>query len=591
MMAESAGKEFSGCGDGASRALGPVHSAACVEGPPIPADTEAIALPAQGNGLVRFGCRECGARYALPVERVRGRVLTIRCKGCDALFEVQDRWSAPATSILARGTRCWFIAVDRQHVGPMTAQEVRERRDRGEFNGGTYAWRQGLPRWSRLRDLGELSDEVSHVAARSRADDDQAVSMAPRGESNPAGWESDLPGRFGGAAMPDSLYGSSDVVGLAMSPYTDLGDVGEVTAVVESPANLWAVATADPYRPAEALGGGAAGLAAAAPAPRAPALLNTETLEYPPGFAKPGVDEEALDLFAAMPAGAEEGVGSEFRVLVDDTPTKIQHPDFVDQPEEAGAELVHHVSPAYPDGPMPEGMFLLSQRSEDSVLFSLDHLADNVPQDDWVVLPRRRLPEDSMVLDSRARALILPPPSVMVQAAQEQRTRLGLGRLFLVAMMGAFLGAGGCLLSFTWWARSVGIGTCSRGSRRRARVRCRFRLPSRRRPRRGGRLRSRTRGWRSAMPIAGSLRKRRRQHPHRSRQARPARGPRRCRMPRPSSFPLRRKTSALRRVLGRSIYSRDERPRRGFSGAVASGCRRSPRIVCRGSTTWLLGRS
>lgn len=107
--------------------------------------------------LVKVRCQKCGARYGIPEDRVRGRMLKIRCKNCSSIIEV---WSSEGAikSVIDRGKKLWFVVVKRERIGPMTEQEVRERFERGEIKARTYAWRQGFSKWERLRDIPEFKE-------------------------------------------------------------------------------------------------------------------------------------------------------------------------------------------------------------------------------------------------------------------------------------------------------------------------------------------------------------------------------------------------------------------------------------------------
>ena len=42
------------------------------------------------NQVVKFYCAECKAKYSLPIDRIKNKVLKIRCKQCQSLIEVKD---------------------------------------------------------------------------------------------------------------------------------------------------------------------------------------------------------------------------------------------------------------------------------------------------------------------------------------------------------------------------------------------------------------------------------------------------------------------------------------------------------------------
>lgn len=121
-------------------------------------------MPTEERNLVKVACDACGAKYSLPEERLKGRVLKIRCKACSQVFEVRDDGSAPSpTSPLAsRGQKRWFAVIDRQRVGPMTEQDLRDRHGRREITLRSYVWRQGMGEWKRLFEVEDFSDLEEH---------------------------------------------------------------------------------------------------------------------------------------------------------------------------------------------------------------------------------------------------------------------------------------------------------------------------------------------------------------------------------------------------------------------------------------------
>ncbi len=66
----------------------------------------------------------------------------------------------PATQEVAE----WYVSPKGQALGPYTLSQLREMAARGEINGGTAVWRQGMAEWARLRDLPELADLLVAVA-------------------------------------------------------------------------------------------------------------------------------------------------------------------------------------------------------------------------------------------------------------------------------------------------------------------------------------------------------------------------------------------------------------------------------------------
>jgi predicted Zn finger-like uncharacterized protein len=134
--------------------------------------------------MIQVECGTCKARYAVPEERVKGKLLKIRCKHCQSIIEVRGE-GASGRSVLERSRRLWFLAIRRQRVGPITEQEVRERYRRGEIKAKTYAWRQGFTRWERLFDISEFQDLVVPTRKVEQVDGRPSRSTLPTPELSP----------------------------------------------------------------------------------------------------------------------------------------------------------------------------------------------------------------------------------------------------------------------------------------------------------------------------------------------------------------------------------------------------------------------
>ncbi len=152
---------------------------------------------------MKIVCDSCGTKYSIADDKVRGKVFKIRCKKCAHIIIVRGNedqpTASPATAELdalqtespssqgsfdQKETRVfdysgfdgaeapaaqqgygaepvWHCVIEREQVGPMTEDELRERLRTGEIDGETYVWREGFGDWARLATVGELA----HVMA------------------------------------------------------------------------------------------------------------------------------------------------------------------------------------------------------------------------------------------------------------------------------------------------------------------------------------------------------------------------------------------------------------------------------------------
>jgi predicted Zn finger-like uncharacterized protein len=134
-------------------------------------------------------CPACNARYRLPDDRVRGKVLKIRCKSCGNIFQVRDpnTQSADSDDIRSRSTRAsgtfgavgsdtsrgkqvetssgsfsdeeiWYYSINGESYGPYRKSELHARFEEGQLGSEAYVWSEGFEQW-------KLASEVEHFAA------------------------------------------------------------------------------------------------------------------------------------------------------------------------------------------------------------------------------------------------------------------------------------------------------------------------------------------------------------------------------------------------------------------------------------------
>ena len=193
-------------------------------------------------------CDNCGAKYSIADEKVRGKVFKIRCKKCSHIIVVRGSSAEPAEPAAASAAApasgeaagaVWHLVVGRDQVGPVGADEVRRRFAAGDVNSDSYIWREGFADWLRLNAVSEFADllapqpqvatpasappgaEVGQLASAAEGPTDlsaglgaaglgggaalAAAAAAPADAAVPAQSESKgaVPGLFGGAAAAE----------------------------------------------------------------------------------------------------------------------------------------------------------------------------------------------------------------------------------------------------------------------------------------------------------------------------------------------------------------------------------------------------
>ncbi len=111
---------------------------------------------------MKIVCDSCATKYSISDDKVRGKVFKIRCKKCSHIIVVRgtnDAAAAPAAAASEAGG--WHLVVEGEQVGPLPEAEIRARLGRGEINGETYVWKEGLADWLKLSTVPEFADTAS----------------------------------------------------------------------------------------------------------------------------------------------------------------------------------------------------------------------------------------------------------------------------------------------------------------------------------------------------------------------------------------------------------------------------------------------
>ncbi|MBI5545421.1 MAG: zinc-ribbon domain-containing protein [Deltaproteobacteria bacterium] len=151
---------------------------------------------------MRFSCDKCAAKYTIADERVRGKIVAVKCSKCGTKITVNGKTlvvqeevveertrvasltdmealranleqqapaparspspqsppAAPATGYVADG---WHVIIDRQQTGPLTAEEFKAQIAQGKLTARTYVWRDGQGDWKRAGDIPSLAAALS----------------------------------------------------------------------------------------------------------------------------------------------------------------------------------------------------------------------------------------------------------------------------------------------------------------------------------------------------------------------------------------------------------------------------------------------
>ncbi len=144
---------------------------------------------------MKIVCDNCSTKYSIADEKVRGKVFKIKCKKCSHIIvvkgDVAEAGGAPGpfdqkeTKVFdyagfdgkeavppnpPPGDAVWHLVIDREQVGPLTVDDVRQKWAAGEVDADTYAWREGFGDWLRIAAIDELA-QAAPTSQHSATDD------------------------------------------------------------------------------------------------------------------------------------------------------------------------------------------------------------------------------------------------------------------------------------------------------------------------------------------------------------------------------------------------------------------------------------
>jgi predicted Zn finger-like uncharacterized protein len=236
---------------------------------------------------MKFACDKCNTKYSIADERVRGRVLKIRCKACNHVITVREESPAVAdmpdehtmVSTAPPPARDdapdeWFISFDGEQEGPLplvrAIDRVRSERPTGKE---CFCWRAGFFVWLPVEDVPDFAPAIappkplpppplpasvratgSHAAVRSPSGSLPAVGKSPTG-SQPAvksttGSQAAVKSPSGSVPALRSGSGSMAAVGKSTAANPAVGK-----ATGSNPAVGGASARPNPFAPSNATPG------------------------------------------------------------------------------------------------------------------------------------------------------------------------------------------------------------------------------------------------------------------------------------------------------------------------------------------------
>ncbi len=177
---------------------------------------------------MKIACEACGAKYTIADDKVRGRKVKIRCKGCGTPIVVDGQQQGSAStaepetdaSLEADAAVIWSVNLSDTDSRTMNVDEIVQGYTAGVVTADAFVWKDGMADWVPLLD-SELAPLLGSPAAVAPAEPAAAPVVAPRGTMplfaapNQASAAA-RPAATRALAQPDNtqdLFGAIDVAG------------------------------------------------------------------------------------------------------------------------------------------------------------------------------------------------------------------------------------------------------------------------------------------------------------------------------------------------------------------------------------------
>lgn len=127
---------------------------------------------------MKFDCDQCGTRYNIADEKVRRKVLKIRCRVCENVITVRgadlERQSeaTPPPKGPGLSPTGWFAAPAGEEIGPMALERLEALVESGEVGADALVWCDGMDDWIPVAELPALAQHLPRTSIL----DDEATS-------------------------------------------------------------------------------------------------------------------------------------------------------------------------------------------------------------------------------------------------------------------------------------------------------------------------------------------------------------------------------------------------------------------------------
>jgi predicted Zn finger-like uncharacterized protein len=117
---------------------------------------------------MKFYCDACNTKYAIADEKVRGKVLKVRCKKCENIITVREARtpagesaSAPASADAGVPQENWYFAVNGVTTGPLSLDAIRGKFSTGEVGDEAYVWHDTFEKWEPVATVDTFAEALA----------------------------------------------------------------------------------------------------------------------------------------------------------------------------------------------------------------------------------------------------------------------------------------------------------------------------------------------------------------------------------------------------------------------------------------------
>ncbi len=144
---------------------------------------------------MKFYCDSCQTKYSIADEKVRGKVLKVRCKKCSHIITVREaKTPQPARAVQRSQPRekssappppptmptkiQWHYAINGESFGPFSEEVLQQRFATNELGDAVYVWNETFTEWKRVTEVATFSSALQKAARERKPARTHGVSQA-----------------------------------------------------------------------------------------------------------------------------------------------------------------------------------------------------------------------------------------------------------------------------------------------------------------------------------------------------------------------------------------------------------------------------